>query len=121
MAKGKEKELIQLKYAIAFTKLLELNIKGGEEVKPQKNRRKPVTSLSQLSIDTEFRPATLSNIFLGRSNLQAVSINLILKSLGRSYTEFGEQFDKITEKEVVEFRLKIEASKKGRGRPKRKK
>jgi hypothetical protein len=122
MAKTREQERIQLKFAIAFARLLQMNIKESEEDKPHKrNRKKLVTSLSQLSIDTEFRPATLSNIFLGRSNLKAHTINLIITSLGRSYTELGQQLDSISEKEIIEFKKKIEDSKKKRGRPKRKK
>ncbi len=118
MVKAKEQELILLKYALALTKLLDLNFK--EEGKIQKGKKKQISSLGQLSVDTEFRPATLSNIFLGRSNLKAVTIVLILRSLGRSYTEFAEQFDHISEKEFLEFKTKIEASKKSRGRPKKK-
>ena len=131
MAKSREQELILLKYAFTFSTLLELNnvseiednpeSKVEKKVKTEKGKKKPITQLGQLSADTEFRPATLSAIFLGRSDLKATTIILILKSLERSYTEFAEIFDNIPEKDFSEFKSKISALKKLRGRPKKKK
>lgn len=111
MAKTKEQELILLKYAFTFSKLLSLNDinetndkaeeKEEKKAKVDKDKKEPIKQLGQLSVDTELRPATLSDIFLGRSNLKATTIILILKSLGRSYTEFAEIFDNIPEKDLV--------------------
>lgn len=118
MLKAREKEQILLKYALAFSKLLELNFQENREGKiPRKRQR--VSTLGELSIDTELRPATLSNIFLGRSNLKAITILQILKSLGRSYTEFANQFDNLSEKELAEFKSKVDNLKKRPGRPSR--
>lgn len=117
MAKVKEHEQILLKYALAFTKLLELNAQEVNMGKALKSRKQKVTNLGQLSVDTELRPATLSNIFLGRSNLKAVTITQILKSLGRSYSEFAEHFDHITDKEIADFKNKMNSLKTTRGRP----
>ena len=131
MAKTKDQELILLKYAFTFSKLLGLfainETEEGTEEKEEKkgkvakSKKEPITQLGQLSAETELRPATISDIFLGRSNLKATTINLILKTLGKSYTEFGEVFDNIPEKEFSEFKSRISSQKKERGRPKKKK
>lgn len=117
MVKAKEQEQILLKYALALSKLLELNVLEANAVKGQRSSKQKVTSLGQLSVDTELRPATLSSIFLGRSNLKAVTVVRILKSLGRSYSEFAEQFDKLTDKDISDFKNKMARLKVTRGRP----
>lgn len=121
MVKAREQELILLKYALAFTRLLDLNGQDEYGGKNQKGKKQRVSTLGQLSVDTELRPATLSNIFLGRSNLKATTIIQILKSLGRTYTEFAEQFDDISDKEVLEFKVRVDNLTKERGRPAKKK
>lgn len=115
MVSSKENELILLRHAIAFTKLLELNAKTN--IKEKKGTSSKIINLAQLSIDTELRPATLSGIFLGRSNLKATTIIQILNSLGRSYSEFALVYEKISEKDITEFKKKISQLKNKPGRP----
>ena len=121
MLKTKEQQLILEKYALAFSRLLDQNIQENSADNTKKLKKKLITNLGQLSVDTELRPATLSDIFSGKSNLKAVTIVLILKSLGKSYLEFAEQFEKITDKDVADFRNKKYSQTPQRGRPTKKK
>lgn len=104
MAKSKEQIHIQLKYALAFRKLMnEHRLKSLEGEKGEDI----VNSFDKLDSITRLRKATLLDIFWGKSNPSATSIVLIIEALGKTYAEFGLVYDNITEKEIQDFRRLI--------------
>jgi len=112
MAKNEEQVRVLLKYGLAFTKLLEEN--QAKKVANDKAGIQDVklsSSLGGLSSETGLRKATLSVIFAGKSNLEALTINLILKGLGKSFTQFSNYYDNLTDGDLEKFKTEIQKNK----------
>ena len=119
MPKSKEQEFIQLKYALAFKKLLDENkAKKLENKAVDIKDHNLVDSLGKLSSATGLRVATLSDVFTGKSNPEAVTIDLIIEGLGKTFSQFGFYYDHLDEKKVLEYRKEIEKSRKERAKKK---
>ena len=105
MAKNTEQEHLRYKYALALKKLLENNKKQKEY-----NEKKGIENLnldysySTISSTTGLRPATISNIISGISEMKIYTLDLILASLGTSYTQFGKILDKLTTEKILIYK-----------------
>jgi DNA-binding phage protein len=126
MANNEEKEIILLKFAWSFNRLLRENksLKSENKTAGRKDI-KLVSSLGGLSSETGLRKATLSAIFSGISNPEALTVVVILKALNKSFSQFSTYFDNITPKDLEKFRFEIlenqvKYKKKKRGRKKSK-
>ncbi len=107
------KKNVQLKYALALSKLLKENklLWLGNKEKGIKNLSL-IYNISQLSDETGLRTATLSSIFNGDSNLSGTTLATILKKLGKSFEQFGRYYDSLTSEEIEEFEHIISIKKK---------
>ncbi len=107
MVESKDEKLIRLKIGIVFSKLLQ-EVKEDMRLAKScgKSTRHFNTSFGKLSSDTGLRAATLTEIFLGKSNPKATSIVLVLNSLGKSLEQFGQYFEMLSDNEVQDFILK---------------
>lgn len=119
---GIEQKYIQLKIGLAFSKLLEEN----KEVKTEndKNNIQDIrlnSSLGEVANDTGLRVATLSDIFSGKSNPKAVTIERILKSLGKNLNQLAGYYDNFKESDIIKFKEELEIAKKERAKNKKKK
>lgn len=106
---GIEQNYIQLKFGLAFSRLLEENKKL--KTRNEKNNIEDVNlnhSLGKISSDTGLRVATLSEIFSGKSNPKGVTIELILKSLGKTLSQFAKYYDNLKEDDINKFKEKID-------------
>ncbi|HUZ60450.1 MAG TPA: hypothetical protein VMU83_16895 [Hanamia sp.] len=109
---NKEQEYVKYKYALGLKSLLESN-------KEQKdyNLKNAIEDLnldysySTISSTTGLRPATISEIISGISEMKIYTLDLILGSLGSSYTQFGEILDRLTKEEISNYK---ETKEKGR-------
>jgi len=104
-----EQDYAQLKFGLAFSKLLEKNKKI--KIANDKKGVKDINlnhSLGTISSETGLRIATLSNIFSGKSNPKALTIDQILKALGKNLIDFARCYDKITDRDILEFKKTIE-------------
>lgn len=105
MAKTKEQVYLKYKYALAFKRLLDKNKKQKKA-----NEKKGIEDISldysyaKISSSTGLRPATISHAISGLSEMKAFTIDLILSSLGVSYTQFGRIIDNLSESEVLEYK-----------------
>lgn len=105
MAKNKEQVYLKYKYALAFKRLLDKNKK-----QKKKNEKEGIEDISldysyaKISSSTGLRSATISHAISGLSEVKAITIDLILNSLGVSYTQFGRIMDHLTEDEVLEYK-----------------
>ncbi|WP_276504448.1 hypothetical protein [Terrimonas pollutisoli] len=112
MVKNEEQVYVKYRYALALRKLLDKN-------KRQKLRNDKLGikdkdldhSYSAISSSTGLRPATLSSILTGTSEIKAYTLFLILNSLGVSFAHFGRVFDALTEAEVIKYKNEIEKEK----------
>jgi len=91
MATSKEQEILQLKFGYAFKKFIEsnkrivlLNKKKGKESGNIDD------SYGKISSSTGLRPASISDIVSGKSNMKISTINALLESMGKSYTALGK-------------------------------
>jgi transcriptional regulator with XRE-family HTH domain len=104
MVKNKEQEFLKFKYALALKNLLESNKKQKES-----NLKNGIENLNldysyaRISSTTGLRPATISNIISGISEMKIYTLDLILGSLGVSYTEFGKILDELSSEEVLKY------------------
>jgi DNA-binding phage protein len=119
---GLEQKYIQLKIGLAFSKLLEEN----KDVKTENDKNniediKLNSSLGELANDTGLRVATLSDIFSGKSNPKAVTIERILKSLGKNLNQLAEYYDNFKESDIIKFKEELERAKKERAKNRKKK
>jgi hypothetical protein len=115
MVAANEKELINYRYALAFKKLIEDNKKKALRQKKKGEDFQLDDSYGKISSSTGLRPATISNLISGLSDIKASTIALLLESLGRTYSQFGKIMDGLTEHEVMAYKVHKE---KERGRRK---
>jgi hypothetical protein len=105
MAKSKEQEEVMIKYAYAFNMLLQENKDQKRE-----NKRlgfkdiKLISSLGGISSEARLRKATLTEIFAGTSNPEALTIELILKALRKNFAQFSAYFDNVAATDLARFR-----------------
>lgn len=104
MAKSKEDLEIQMKYAIAFRKLMNEHRKKWIE---GDSGPSVLNSYDKLCLETELRKATLLDIFWGKSNPSSITVSKIITSLGKTHKEFGALFDGVTEEDLTNFKLLI--------------
>lgn len=97
-------ETIQLKYALAFRKLLEENVKLKERGNAPHNL---VTNTNQLADAIQRRPATISEIFNAKAIPNGVTIVLILEGLGKSFEDFARYFDNFSKAELSKFKASL--------------
>lgn len=105
MAANKEQENLKYKYALALRNLLENNKKQKEfNLKNNIENLNLDYSYATISSSTGLRPATISNIISGLSEMKIFSLDLILCSLGVPYTQFGKILDKLTKEEILKYK-----------------
>lgn len=105
MTKNKEQEFLKYKYALALKRLLENNKKQKEfNLKNGIENLNLDYSYGTISSRTGLRPATISNIISGISEMKIYTLDLILGSLGISYSEFGTIIDNVTNEEVLGYK-----------------
>ncbi|MGN6268187.1 MAG: hypothetical protein ACTHM5_21095 [Ginsengibacter sp.] len=105
MVKNEEKKFLKFKYALALKSLLENNKKQKEfNLKNGIENLNLDYSYGKISSTTGLRPATISNIISGISEMKIYTLDLILGSLGVSYTEFGKILDKVSQQEILKYK-----------------
>src|SRR5207244_3964983 len=99
---------VLLKYALALNKLLQENkTQKSENKKSGVKDIKLISSFGELSSETGLRKATLSAIFSGTSNPEALTIELILKALRKNYSQFSNYYDHFSDKDLLKFKAEI--------------
>lgn len=110
MATLSEQELLQLKFGLAFKKILESNKKETRKNMIQRKELNNIDdSYGKISSSTGLRPASISYIISGKSNMKISTMTLLLEALGKSYTDLGKILDRITENEVLKYKNDLQA------------
>ena len=110
MIDKQQAELIQLRFGLTLKLILDEN-KSKAIDNPKKDI---IDSYGKLETSSGLRKATLIDFASGKSNPSGTTIAGILEALDMSLSEFGAYYDKITEKEVLEYKKEIEKSRKER-------
>ncbi|WP_131777655.1 hypothetical protein [Chryseobacterium sp. JAH] len=99
-----------LKVAITLRLLLNYN-KSYIDVNTEKDDS--VNSYEKIAANSsaDIRKATVTNAFSGAKKSTMVTIMLIVESMGFNMRDFGDQYDKITEKDIKEFKEFINKNK----------
>lgn len=105
MYKESEK-IIMLKVAITLRSLL-IHNKNYTDLNFEKEDI--VNSYEKIAANSsaDIRKATVTNAFSGNKKSTMVTIILIVESMGFNMVNFGDQYDKITEKDIEEFKQSI--------------
>lgn len=115
MTKNQEQQYLKYKYALALKSLLENNKKQkGFNLKNEIEDLNLDYSYSTISSTTGLRPATISNIISGISEMKIYTLDLILDSLGVTYTQFGRKLDKLTKEDILNYKETKEKERTGR-------
>ena len=110
MPKTEEQIFINYKYALALKKLFDRVKKTAARNKKNGQVGSSLDdSYDKISSRTGLRQATISDAFNGKSEMKASTIDLILSSLRKNYTQFGRVMDKLTEEEILKYKNDIEA------------
>jgi len=113
---NKEKELIKLRFGLAFKQIIERNKALSLEKKTNnKEANAPIVSMRKLEAASGIRHATIVEIISGKKNAASTTIAALIDALGMNMTDFGSYYDRIGEKEVMEYKKKLEKTKKERG------
>jgi transcriptional regulator with XRE-family HTH domain len=110
MMDKQQAELMQLRFGLTLKLILDEN-KSKALSNPKKD---VIDSYGKLELSSGLRKATLIDFASGRSNPSGTTIAAILDALEMSLSEFGIVYDKITEKEILEYKKEIEKSRKER-------
>jgi transcriptional regulator with XRE-family HTH domain len=112
MMDKEQAELIQLRFGLTLKLILDEN-KSKTIDNPKKDI---IDSYGKLEINSGLRKATLIDFAAGKSNPSGTTIAAILDALEMSLSEFGMVYDKITEKEILEYKKELEVARKERSR-----
>jgi hypothetical protein len=110
MMDKQQAELIQLRFGLTLKLILDEN-KSKAIDNPKKDI---IDSYGKLEISSGLRKATLIDFASGKSNPSGTTIAAILDALEMSLSEFGVVYDKITEREILDYKRVMEKSRKDR-------
>ena len=114
MMDKQQAELIQLRFGLTLKLILDEN-KSTAIDNPKKDI---IDSYGKLETSSGLRKATLIDFASGKSNPSGTTIAAILEALEISLSEFGAVYDKITEREILEYKKAIDIDRKERSKKK---
>lgn len=94
-------ENIKIKIAISLNKLAEFSKK---KMQGHSDMKKLNTSYSEIADSSNIRKATVSDIFNAKKSANSFTLFSIIRAMGYQITDFGNQYDKITDEEIINFK-----------------
>lgn len=110
MMDKQQADLIQLRFGLTLKLILDDN-KARALEHPKKDI---IDSYGKLEASSGLRKATLIDFASGKSNQSATTIGAILEALEMTLSEFAAYYDKITEKDLMEYKKEMELARKER-------
>lgn len=102
--KKQTEEHIKIKVAISLRTLLKRNKAYSQK---KENKEDIVDSHEKISINADIRKATVTLAFNGVTRTAMTTVLLIVEAMGYQLIDFAEVYDKITEKEISNFKKEI--------------
>lgn len=96
-------ENIKIRIAISLNKLAEFSKKRMQD---DSNMEKLNISYSEIADSSNIRKATVSDIFNSKKSANSATLFSIIRAMGYQVTDFGNRYDKITDKETLNFKTK---------------
>lgn len=92
-----------IKTAIVLRLLLSHN-----KVCSQNEKSENIDSYEKIAINSssDIRKATVTNAFSGKKRSSMITITLIVEAMGFTMLDFGQQYYKVTNEQVLEFQEK---------------
>jgi transcriptional regulator with XRE-family HTH domain len=107
-----DKRKIQLKTALVLNRFLDENkLMSALHEKAGKADLTLVDNLSKLASATGLRPATISSIFNADSSPSTINLIVIVDKLNHLLSEFGREYEKVSNEELEKFELQIATKK----------
>jgi transcriptional regulator with XRE-family HTH domain len=115
MISKEEKEYIKLKFGLCLKRILDSKktIADNNKLDGIKDH-KLISSLRKLESATGLRFATLQEITVGKANATFTTIVTIADTLEMTLSEFFAEFDKISEKDVLDYQTELKKQKEDR-------
>lgn len=106
---NEEKIYRQLKFGLTIKKLLDNN-KAIEEENKKRGLEDPdlVTSFGKLFLASGITKSMIIEIVNGKRNMSCTTFSALLEGLSLTMGEFAEVYDSITEKQLIEYRKKVD-------------
>ena len=102
----------QLRFGLTIKKFLDANKAIMEENKKLGLEDSDlVTSFGGLFLTSGITKAMIVEIVNGKRNMSSTTLSAILEGLSITMTEFGQVYDSITEKHIIEYQKEIKKKK----------
>lgn len=100
---NKSEEYIKIKIAIA---LRVLHNKNKDKYKGITDSKDHINSYEKIALNssTDIRKATVTSAFDGHTRSAMTTVILIIESMGYTLSQFGEEYDKITDEQISIFK-----------------
>ncbi len=111
----KQSEYFQLKFGLALKKKLDENKAKALDNKQQNIKdHRLIDSFGKLESSAGLRKATLIDFVTGKTNTKVGTFGAILEALQMSLSDFSIYYDRINDKEILEYKRLLEKSRKER-------
>lgn len=110
----KDKENKKLKFGLVLKRFMEKTApdnSDGEAVDGVKKKKHKSLSFRKLETNSGIRHASIVEIVNGKKNAAWSTVDALLEGLDITLSEFAAVYDKITEKEIEEYKRGIEKKK----------
>ena len=103
---NKSEEYIKIKIAIA---LRVLHNKNKDKNKGITDNKEHINSYEKIALNSsnDMRKATVTSAFDGHTRSAMTTVILIIESMGYTLSEFAEEYDKITDEDIMTFAKEI--------------
>ncbi len=94
-----------LKTAIVLTNFLnEAKENGSSHARIANNKEYLINSLGKIALETGLKIHTVSDMFKAKRSARIPTLILVIDSLGKSMTDFGKAYDKISDSDIQKFK-----------------
>jgi transcriptional regulator with XRE-family HTH domain len=119
----KDKENRKLRFGIALKKFMEKAVSDNSDsntIEQIDDQKRKSLSFRKLETNSGIRHASIVEIVNGKKNAAWSTVDALLEGLDITLSEFAIVYDKITEKEIVEYKREIEKKKQERNKKQKK-
>lgn len=119
---AKEKDIIKLKIALIFKRLIEKNkVLAIEQKAKGSSNTDLISSYRKLETASGIRNATILEIIAGEKNAAITTLITLIAALNISVAEFGALYDKITDAEAEDYKKQLQKTRQERSQASTKK
>ncbi len=115
MIDKKQSEYYQLKFGLSLRTILDENkAKALKNTAQNRKDQNLIDSFGKLESSSGLRKATIIDFALGKTNASCSTLAAILDALQIDLSSFGHYYDRITDKDILDYKKSLEKSRKER-------